>query len=53
MKQLEASAIEQKQKQGRDTIVRAAVIDRSGNKVELTFPENIQNGSNSYLIREK
>lgn len=53
MKQLEASAIDQKQKQGRDTIVRAAVIDRSGNKVELTFPENIQNGSNSYLIREK
>ena len=45
--------LEQKKKQDRDTIVRAVAIDRSGNKVELTFPENDQNGRVSYLIREK
>ena len=53
LKKVEAFTIEQKKKQDRDTIVRAAVIDRSGNKVELTFPENDQNGRVSYLIREK
>ena len=53
LKQME-NAIEQEKKQDRDTIIRATVIDRSGNKVELTFPESIQNGSNNtYLIREK
>lgn len=53
LKKVEAFTIEQKKKHDRDTIVRAAVIDRSGNKVELTFPENDQNGRASYLIREK
>ena len=53
LKQIEASATEIKQKQDRDTIVRAAVIDRSGNKVELTFPENDKYGRVAYLIREK
>lgn len=45
--------LEQKKQQPLDTIVRAVAIDRSGNKVELTFPENDQNGRVSYLIREK
>ena len=53
LKQVEAATIEQKKKHDRDTIVRAAVIDRSGNKVELTFPENVQDGRIGYLIREK
>lgn len=53
LKKVEAFTIEQKKKQDRDTIVRAVAIDRSGNKVELTFPENDQNGRVSYLIREK
>lgn len=47
------TAIEKMKKQPRDTIVRAVAIDRSGNKVELTCPENVQDGRIGYLIREK
>ena len=53
LKEDAAKAMEKRKKQSIDIMVRAAVIDRSGNKVELTFPENIQNGRISYLIREK
>ena len=47
------ASIEEQKNQPQDTIVRAAAIDRSGNKIELTFPENVQNGRNAYLVREK
>lgn len=56
LKQIEenaAAAIEERKNQPRYTLVRAAAIDRSGNKVELTFPENIQDGRIGYLIRVK
>ena len=57
LKQFEENAvttIEQQKKLPPDTIVRAVAIDRSGNKVELTFPpENVQDGRIGYLIREK
>lgn len=48
-----ASMVEQSKKQPLETKVRAAAIDRSGNKVELTDPEDMPNARNSYLIRKK
>lgn len=48
-----AAMVEQQKDQSHETIVRAAAIDRTGNKVELTYPENDPNGRNSYLIRER
>lgn len=56
LKQIEENAvttIEQQKKLPPDTIVRAVAIDRSGNKVELTFPEKDQDGRIGYLVREK
>ena len=44
---------EKQKNQSIDTKVRAAVIDKTGNKVELTYPEDSSDGLNTYLIREK
>lgn len=55
-KQLEESLAamnEREKNQPIDTKVRAAVIDKTGNKVELTYPEDSPDGRITYLIREK
>ncbi len=48
-----AAAVEQSKNQTMKPKVRAVSIDKSGNKVELTFPEDLADGRISYLIREK
>lgn len=42
---------EQRKHSAQADIVRAAAIDKSGNKIELTFPEDSQNGRVTYLVR--
>ena len=48
-----AKVVEERKNQPLETKVRAAAIDHSGNKVELTYPMDSPEGRNTYLIREK
>ncbi len=42
---------EQRKRQQYPDVVRAAAIDKSGNKIELIFPENDNDGRVTYLVR--
>ena len=44
--------VEESKDQAPQPRIRAAAIDKTGNKVELTDPEDAPNARNSYLIRE-
>lgn len=48
-----AAAVEQSKNKAVEPKVQAVAIDKSGNKVELTYPEDVSDGRSIYLIREK
>jgi hypothetical protein len=48
-----AAAVEQSKNKAVEAKVQAVAIDKSGNKLELTYPDNVSDGRSSYLIREK
>lgn len=48
-----AAMNERQKNESIDTKVRAAVIDKTGNKVELTYPEDSSDRRITYLIREE
>jgi len=48
-----AAAVEQSKNKTVEAKVQAVAIDKSGNKLELTYPEDVSDGRSSYLIREK
>lgn len=48
-----AAAVEQSKNEAVEPKVQAVAIDKSGNKLELTYPEDVSDGRSIYLIREK
>ena len=48
-----AAAVKQSKNKAGEVKVQAVAIDKSGNMLELTFPEDVFDGKRSYLIKEK